>query len=1075
MMKRLTYFLFCLVMSIGIAQAQTTKITGNVISAEDNEPIIGASIMIKGTSTGTVTDFEGNFTLEVPSATKTVQVSFVGMETMEVAVKPRMNIVMNVSSLALGEVMVVAYGTATKRSFTGSAAKVEGEKIAQKNTSEISKALQGEVAGVQVFNTSGQPGSNAVIRIRGIGSVNSSNAPIYVVDGIPYEANISGINPSDIESMTVLKDATATALYGSRAANGVILITTKKGQKGKTKVEAEVKYGISQRWIPLYDKVEDPERYMELTWEGLKNRGQYINGLEESAARQWASGEIWGGKLGINNAYNMWNATGTDFIDPTTGRVKDGVQRKFTPEKWEDHIFRTGEKVEGDVRISGGSDKLTYFTSLGYYKEKGYYMGSDFERFNARSNLVNDVTSWLKTTMNMGYTNIKSSNPGQTDNMNNGFQYVNFMAPIFPVFERDENGALIPDEVVGGYRYDYGEKGRPYGAAVNPVGVINLDDKTTETNLFNGNYLAEARFLKDFKLSSNLGVQFSSMRYNNLTNPYYGDAKSAYGRIAKEQQTQKRITFNQVLSYTKEIGDHNIDVFVAHETDRYKLSWISGEKSLLVRAGVTEWTNAVIMQSMDSETWEYAIESYFGQIRYDYQDKYHFNASLRRDGSSRFSKGNKWGTFGSIGAAWVINKESFLSDVSWLKNLKYKLSWGKLGNQFLNTGYSRANYYPYEDLYSISNMNDKPSFTFQYKGNQNLTWEKSSTINTGIEFNIFDRLEGEVEVYRSSTTDMLFMKQVAPSLGYAQYPVNDGEMVNTGIEFNLTGHIINTNDFKFDIRLNGGHYKNKMGKMPLDDTTGERKPIEVRSSSSAWAKGHSIREYYIKEYAGVNPETGLAEYNQYVNVKADGTEEIITEMETYLHRNKGNIGTIKVNKTSNYSLATQKFIDKTSIPTISGGFGLDLDYKGLTFSSTFTYALGGYAYDNVYATLMNSGAAGNYNWHSDIEKRWTQPGDITDVPRLSAGGDTYATALSTRFLTKRSYLNLANIRIGYTFPKSVLNHIKVAGLSVYVTGDNLFTVSARKGFVAMASETGSSDRSHYLPVSSVTGGIKIDF
>ena len=470
MKRKLMLLLACLFVGIGLVTAQTQKVTGVVISEEDGQPVIGASVLVKGTQIGAITGVDGDFTLpNVPSSAKTLVISYIGMQTQEVTIKPHVRVVMQSDTELLDEVVVVAYGTATKRSFTGSATEIKGDRIANKNPSELSKALTGEVAGVQVISTSGQPGSNASIRIRGLGSVNSSRAPLYVVDGIPFGSDLSGIDPSDIESTTVLKDATATALYGSRAANGVILLTTKRGKKGKTQVEANVKYGINTRIIPLYDTMENPERFLELTWEGIKNKYMYRanNPKDEATAKQYASEDLFDADYGIAPVYNMWKAEGKNLIDPVTGRMKAGVVRKFTPEKWEDYIFRTGEKVEANVKISGGSDKLSHYTSFGYLKDEGYYIGSDFERFNARSNLSQDITSWLKSNVNMAYSYMELNKPGQGDNMNNGFQFINFMPSIFPVFQRDADGNKIKDNVVGGYLYDLSlihisEPTRPY-------------------------------------------------------------------------------------------------------------------------------------------------------------------------------------------------------------------------------------------------------------------------------------------------------------------------------------------------------------------------------------------------------------------------------------------------------------------------------------------------------------------------------------------------------------------------------------------------------------------------------------
>lgn len=1068
--------LLLFLMGGGILNAQNLRISGTIISEEDGEPIVGATVKVENSMVGSITDIDGKFTiLGAPDNARQVTVSFIGYATRTVTIQPNMLIKISAKTELLDEVMVVAYGTATRNSFTGSATQISGENIAIKSPTEISKALQGEVAGVQVINTSGQPGSNATIRIRGIGSVNSDNSPLYVVDGIPFGANISGINPTDIESTTILKDATATALYGSRAANGVVLITTKKGKKGQMNVEAELKYGINTRFIPLYESIDSPERFTELVWEGLRNQEQYYWGSSPEDAPVYANERLFNYRYGgIEAGYNMWNAEGNALIDPATGRFYPNITRKYTPEKWEDYIFRTGQKYQGDIKISGGSDKVTYFTSLGFIKDEGYYIGSDFQRFNARSNVNANVTSWLTSVLNLSYAHMTSNQPGQTDNMNNGFQFVNFMPSLYPVFERDEDGNKIPDEVVGGYLYDYGMNigyGRPYASGINPAGAINLDENKTTSNQFNGNLMLEARFLNDFKATANLGMQYLGQNNNDLTNPYYGDA-AGLGRILKKDSTYMSMTSNQILSYNKQIGKHNIDAFVAHESMFVDESYIEGQKSLLVRADNTEWSNAVIMGYMDSDTYGYSMESYFGQVRYDYDSKYHFNASVRRDGSSRFSKGNKWGTFGSVGAAWVISKENFMKNLKWIDDLKIKASWGLIGNQSLNTGYPIANYYSYDNLYSISNNNGLSAIRMYYKGNPDLTWEKTSNFNTGIEFGIAKVIEGEVEYFHKTTSDMLFMKQMAPSLGYAAYPVNDGKMQNQGVEFSLTAHALNTRDLKLDIRVNGGYYQNKMISMPMDDTTGKEKPIELQGAY-AWSNGHSVYDFYLREYAGVDPNTGLALFNQYYNVKADGSKELITDMEIY--KSKNNIEKLEVETTSDFTKATRKYVGKSANPILSGGFGFDFSFKGLEVSSTFTYGIGGYAIDYVYATLMGDHSAGARNWHKDIENRWQKPGDVTDVPRLTAGYDLYTNAISTRFLTSRSYLNLANARIGYTLPKEWMTKAKIKSLSVYVTGDNLFMLSARDGFVSMASVSGDSERSQYAPLSTIMGGVKIVF
>lgn len=532
----------------------------------------------------------------------------------------------------LDEVVVVAYGTATKKSFTGSATEIKGEKISLKNPTELSKALSGEVAGVQVMSTSGQPGSNASIRIRGLGSAYSSRAPLYVVDGIPFEADLSGIDPSDIASMTVLKDATATALYGSRAANGVVLITTKKGEKGKTHVEAEIKYGANMRLIPQYDVIDSPERFTELTWEGLKNYAGNRGGMDATQSAAWASKNLFQAQYGIAPIYNMWNADGAQLIDPATGRFNSGVARKYTPEKWDDYIFRTGQKLDASVKISGGNEKLTHYTAFSYLKDEGYYISSDYQRFNVRNNMSNQITPWLKATTSLAYAYMETNKPGQSDsNMNNGFQFINGMPSLFPVFERDEDGNIVKDTKIGGNKFDYGMNAgyqRPFASGINPAGALLLDKDEIVSHQFNGNGSFEAKFLKYFKITANVGLQYLGSAENELTNPYYGDS-AGKGQIAKYQTNYLNFTANQILSWGQSFDKHNFDAFVAHESTSSKTSVAYGSKSKIVRPDNTEWSNGVIMDYLESYTYGYSIESYFGQLRYDYDNKYFLHGTVR--------------------------------------------------------------------------------------------------------------------------------------------------------------------------------------------------------------------------------------------------------------------------------------------------------------------------------------------------------------------------------------------------------------------------------------------------------------
>ncbi len=1075
-MRKLKFFLACLfIASVSLVSAQTKVASGKVISAETGEPVIGASVKVKGTSNGVLTNIDGEYKFNVKASVKKLVISRLGMKTVIVPAKPNQVVKMEISDNELDEVVVIAYGTAKKKTFTGSATAVSGKELSKKNTTELTKSLAGEVAGVQVMNTSGKPGSNASIRIRGIGSVNASSAPLYIVDGMPYYGDISSISPSDIENTTILKDATATALYGSRGANGVVVITTRKGVKGSAKIEVEAKIGQNNRWIPMYETIDSPERYAELARESFLNLWtlKYNGKYSEEDLRGY--GITWEGTL-FGNGQNLWLGDASKMIDPTTGKFVSGVKRRYTPEKWADHIFKTGKKSQVNVKISGGEGNTSYFSSVGMLKDEGYYIGSDFSRINARLNVDHKAKSWLKGNANMTYTYLEYNSPGQGDVQNNGFQFVNYAPSIYGVFVRDKDGKRIKDDKVGGYQYDYGDKWqRPFAFGINPAGALQLDQANLKAHQMTANSMLEARFLEHFKATANVGFQYYGTLGSELTNPYYGDAKGL-GRVEKGSSNTVALTANQILSYKRKFSQHSFEGFVAHETNIYKASYLSANKNNLVKPDVAELDNAVILSSAGSDRYGISLESYFGQLKYDYDERYFFHGTVRSDGSSRFSKGNRWGTFGSVGFAWAINNEEFMQDYDFVDHLKYKISYGVLGNQsFLSAGYSK--YYPTRDLYAPGNLNDQVYINLDFTGNPNLTWERSKTFNTGIEFELFDkRLTGEIEYFHKKTDNLLFTKQIATSTGISHKTYNDGAILNQGIEVSLRAKVLDMRSVKVYLRGNASHYKNKMLKMPTDEVTGNPKTYELHGLY-AWKEGKSLYEHYMREWAGVDPKTGQALWTVYLNDKGHGaTPEPIKDMEEYKKNNE--IVKLISKTTTDYTVATKKYVGKSALPKIAGGFGFDVEAYGFEFSSTLAYRIGGYGYDNVYATLMDGNKrVGTGNYHKDIESRWTPTNTKTDVPRLTSeySKDIYQAYTSTRFLTSNSFLHLANIRLGYNFSEKLLKPLKLKKLNLFVTGENLMMLSARNGYVPISSLTGGSDRSDYVPVSTITFGAKITF
>ena len=1080
MNKKLVLMGAALLISAATASAQK-RITGRVLDTNGN-PVVGASVQVKGSKIKTATDAQGFFSLkDVPASAKQLNVSYLGMKPETVSISGNVKVTLKDNEQSLGEAYVVAYGKATKASFTGAAAKIKGEVVENKATTEVSQALAGEVAGVQILQNDGNPGASSTILIRGIGSVNAAAQPLIVVDGIPYGGELSSIDPKDIESLDLMKDATATALYGSRGANGVIIITTKKAKAGKLSVGADVKYSVSGRWLPSYDVIKSPERFIELSWEGLRNR-YTMQGASLTEAAQQASATLFDKQSGgISSIYNMWNADGSALINNETGLFNEGITRKYQPDSWEDELFRTGQKVDAGINLTGGTDRVKTYTSLGFTKDKGYLVGADYRRFSTRSNSEIRITDWLKGSTSLSYTNARRNKSVQDPNAdNNAMHFINQMPYLYPVYERDENGNRIHDDKVGGYRYDYGmDNGRPAFVNLNPAGTANLDIDRTDIDQFNGNGTLEATFLKDFKLTANLGYMYYHSNEDVVTNPYYGDSKGV-GIYTNQSYISREVVGNQILSWKHTYGNiHNLSAFAGHESTWTDNSQVVGSKKNLVRADGTTFGNAVVYQELYGYKYGYSLESWFGQLSYDYAEKYFINGSFRADGSSRFAKGHRWGNFGSIGAAWNITKEDFMLPLrSVFRNLKLKASWGITGNQSLGTDImGMAAYYPFNDLYTIRNINDEASFVFNKKGNKNISWEKTQNVNVGLEFDIAGVIEGEVDYFNRLTSDMLFLRSVALSQGYASIPVNDGKMRNSGIEANITAHIVKTKDFGFDIRANAAHYKNTIVELPMDGD--KRMDYYQYTSRFTWVKGKSMYDFYMPTYAGVDPETGLALFRTVEATLEDGSKQQVTDVELFKSQHKGEQYTLaEGTPTADCTEAASDFVGKSAMPKLTGGFGFDLRIKDFTLSSTFTYGLGGYAYDYTYALLMGDNEIGTFNWHKDIEKRWTPNNTHTDVPLLTSGSTagTYANARSTRFLTSRSFLQLSNIRVAYNLKNELTSRLGgLNGVQIYATGENLFILTARKGFMPGTSSDGQSSLSQYMPSSSFTVGLKFNF
>ncbi|RIJ36703.1 SusC/RagA family TonB-linked outer membrane protein [Pontibacter oryzae] len=1050
-------------------EAQSKTVSGRVTAVASGDALPGVTVLAKGTTVGTATSADGAYTINVPDGANTLVFRFIGYETVERAIgnTNTINVSLAIDDKKLEEVVIVGYSTTTQQSFTGTAKVVSGEKLESKSVSNVSQALAGEVAGVRVINTSGQPGTEATIRIRGIGSVNGNRAPLYVVDGVPFSGSLNSINPADIESTTVLKDAAATAIYGSRGANGVVVITTKSGRGKKSYIEADANFGTNMALLPRYSTIKSPEQYIGLSWEALYNYAD-ANPKITTNPVDYANANLFS-NAGIRPGYNLWNvADGGELIDPETRTVRPGVTRKYDPENWEDYGFQNSARQEVNVKFGGSSDKTSYYSSFGYLNDKGYIINSDYERISARLNVRQEVNSWLTGGINFNYARSETNNNGQSSNSGSIFWFVDNIPSIYPLFMRDAEGGFITDPIFGGNQYDYGTvTARGFGGLTNAIADATYDTNRNNRNELNGSASLDFNIAKGLTFENRIGAQYYHNKYVDRGNKYYGGSASQNGSLFLRRTELFNYNLLNLVRYSKDFGQHNVEALAAHEATNWKRNILDASGYSLVDPLLEDLNNAIVKNPSASYTDEYSLESYFGQINYDFDKKYFLSTTLRRDGSSRFRK-DKWGTFGSVGAAWLVTNEDFMDNLPIFNSLKLKASYGLIGDQ------AGVGFYPGYDLFNVDNLNDAPAFSFDVKGNPDLTWETSKMFQTGIEFGIGNHITGSVDYYQKNTEDLIFERRVGPSLGYALLQVNDGNLKNQGVEFDLTGDVFKAKDYRLSLNVNGEIFSNEITKMPIDPATGQPKTIDVQAPY-AWSEGHSIYDFYVREWAGVDPQDGLGMWTvHYDDANGNGSfdsGEQVTNLADYESKNPG--ATLLTSTTKNYAQATQKYIGKSALPDVRGAFNLSAGYKGFDLSAQLLYSFGGYAYDYTYAGLMSNDVVGGNNWHTDIFNRWQKEGDITDVPRLSNEYDANVASTSSRFITKANYLVLNNVRLSYTVPTSFVSKYGIGGLSVWVTGDNLWINTARDGFNPSTAEAGSSSTYRYSPLSTVTAGLRI--
>ena len=1068
MVRKLVLSLLAVLSVCAIAQAQNRQLSGTV-KTTDGAPVVGATVAVDGTGRGTTSGSDGSFVVSAP-VDGSLTVSFIGYKTQHIAVagKTAVAIVLEEDTHAIDDVVVVAFGTAKKEAFTGSAAVVKSDDIAKRQVSNVAQALAGAAAGVQVTSSTGNPTSTPSIVIRGISSINASKGPLYVVDGVPYSGDLNMLNTADIESLTVLKDAASTALYGARGANGVIMITTKKAKTGEAIVTFDAKLGVNSRALQLYDYITDPREYYETQFGALYRNYMDKGGFSAADAHVRANntlGTTGNGGLG----YITYTVPEGEYLIGTNGKMNPHATkgRKVTykgqdywlqPDDWVDAAYKTSIRQEYNVGISASNEKTNFYLSMGYLDNQGIVESSDFERISARLRADYQVKKWLKVGANVSYTHYESSSLSDEEGSGgttNVFNFANTIAPIYPLYVRDGDGNIMYDK--NGFKmYDYGDGmnaglGRPFMNNSNALMAIQLDQNRSKGNAFTTTAFADFQIFRDLTATVNVGMNLDEVRFNTGNNPYYGQFAPAGGSVTVEHDRAFEWNAQQLLNYDHMFGEkHHLHVLLGHEMFERQNAYLWGLKSQRFSNNNLELNGAVVdSQSAGSYLVDYNTEGYFSRVDYDFDNRIFLSASYRRDASSRFHPDHRWGDFWSASAAWLINRESWFG-AEWVDMLKLKASVGSQGNDGIGN-------YRYTDMYTVENSGGQLSVVFDTKGNENITWETNRNINIGVDFELFrGRFGGTVEYFNRKTTDMLFYFSVAPSNGYSGYYANVGDMANRGFEIDLHGTLIQKKNFRWNMTLNLSHYKNEI--TYLDPT---KKTLTVEgyqgytSGNNFVGEGLSYYTWYMPKFAGVDHETGESMWWK------DKLDE------------NGNVTGRETTKT--YSQATD-YLCGTSLPDLYGGFTTSFEFFGFDLSAAFAYQIGGKSYDSGYAASMGSptGSLAGSAYHRDILNAWTPENKDSNIPRLQYG-DLYTSGRSDRFLTDASYLNISNITFGYTLPQKWTRKAGIDRVRIYLACDNVYYWSKRQGLDPRYDYNGETNYVNYSPMRTISGGINIQF
>lgn len=1178
--KRLISTLLVL-LTIGVQAFAQSAVSGKVTD-EAGEPCVGANVLIKGTTTGTMTDLDGNYSLTDVRKGAILVFSSIGYTSQEVRLGSSsvVNVVLKSDADFLNEVVIVGYGTAKRKDLTGSLTQIDNKLIASQNSSSATKALEGAVPGIVYASVDGQPGNDAGLRVRGLGSTNvgASNA-LVIIDGVPAPGDnpLSNMNQEDIASITVLKDAASTAIYGSRGANGVILVTTKRGDSGRTKISFQARAGWNTVGSYKVGQVDNAAGIYEYLWQSIYNSYRYgVNGagpalnketgeyytnignpnVSHDAAAEFASQHLFN-YIGLNDsfgrnmlgnymAYNVPGATytpdgtGSSASSTMTGAYLVGTDGKINPnasllydDTYADALLKTGFRQQYDLSASGGSDKEDHYLSLGYLTDPSYVPNSRFERITGRANINVNLFKWLKVGANVGYTRSRTNYQGtywaarnSGSNQGNITRYVNGHTPIVPFYAHDAEGNYIYDkngDKVRNYLYNstyspLGQTGNNYGST-DIMYAMDNDIREDLTSTLNTRTYIEIPFLDHFTFRTD----FAYDKINRTTTVYYngttGRAASMGGYFGKRMNDIEVMNLQHRLTYNQDFGKHHVDAMALFEDSDWEqqtVNWGSADEFIpgFLAAGnfVGRYYGA---GSAPTPGYGHDIErmrSWLGRANYIFADKYYVSGSVRRDGSSKFRKENRWGTFWSVGAGWRFTEESFMQDLrdSWLNNGKLRASYGVIGNQNGIGRYQTYRTWGYSTTYQTTNNGQgKPtgdSYKLSMGGlvNTQLTWEETKTFDVGLDLTLFNRIDLTFDWYNRVTGNSQFSQPVSYlAMGQTTLPRNIAELTNRGIELDINADIIRTKDIRWNVAFNITHYTTKLTDLPDDAIPAHAEGLPDgtwEDNQGSWASaggsqqnanvylrgiGRDWFNLYMYKYAGIDQSSGLPMYFHRVT-EADHAAGKYKDTEV-----GGSV------KTTNYANAS-KYEVGSAIPTFQGGFNTSFSYKNFYVNAQFAYQIGGKFFSRNYAEYLynvvdaqmyrmmfvSKDVKGNTwtpnNTGAGFPMQWYPAGENSYFSGTSANGGNWS--FTDESLFSASYLRLKNLTLGYNVSKSLLNKLRidkvVSNIKVFASSDNLFILSAAKAIdPTMSASGGYNDVDSYTfpNMRTYTIGINLDF